>query len=80
MFNYFESLFSFFTENRFENTLYDYEQRPFICQICNRGFRSMGDLRTHRVVHTKRDFECKACGKKFYKSSNLKSHERIHTG
>ena len=76
-FNIISSL-SYITDNQHQS-LYNYEQRPFVCEICKKGFRDMNNLQSHKIIHRDRAYECKTCGKKFYKSSNLKSHEKTHS-
>ena len=56
--------------------------RPFICQICKKGFAERGKLTTHMNLHTGlKPHVCKYCGKAFADSGNKRMHERtVHEG
>uniref|UniRef100_A0A671Y112 C2H2-type domain-containing protein n=1 Tax=Sparus aurata TaxID=8175 RepID=A0A671Y112_SPAAU len=49
--------------------------RPFLCEVCNKGFRLTNDLKQHMRVHTgERPFMCTRCGKKFKRKVHLQQH------
>ncbi|KAK0066008.1 zinc finger protein 155 [Biomphalaria pfeifferi] len=56
-------------------------EKPFKCQICQKGFTHSRYLRNHKITHSgEKPFECQICQKRFYHSSGLKQHELIHSG
>ena len=57
------------------------EEKPHICDICNKAVRSKCALIAHKGVHKdERPYGCDICSKRFKLKCNLKTHERIHTG
>ena len=53
----------------------------YICDICNKTYRSRSILRTHRITHgTTKPFTCEFCQQGFNSFSNLKNHRYKHTG
>ncbi|KAG8192600.1 hypothetical protein JTE90_015233 [Oedothorax gibbosus] len=55
--------------------------RKAVCVLCQKGFNSRSNLRSHMRTHTRhRPFGCGVCGKKFSQSSTLRNHTRLHTG
>ncbi|KAM7349229.1 uncharacterized protein ACRADG_008249 [Cochliomyia hominivorax] len=57
-------------------------ERPFICEICHRGFVQPEGLRSHMKNHDKnlRKHVCKYCSQRFITLKNLVDHERRHLG
>lgn len=54
--------------------------RPFKCEICDKGFVQGFQLRIHQKMHTdERKFSCDICGKTFKHSGNLNLHKGSHT-
>ncbi|XP_070574976.1 zinc finger protein 236-like [Ptychodera flava] len=65
------------------------DSRPFVCTICNKGFKRAGHLKEHMQTHEPgtaasrnrpTPHVCDTCGKSFAKPSQLERHIRIHTG
>ena len=50
-------------------------ERPYKCDICQKGFKSPSSLKVHRRIHNgTKDYQCFACNFKCNTSSGLKSH------
>ncbi len=57
------------------------EEKPFSCDICNRGFSMKKTLDDHKVVHTgERPYSCSLCQKTFSQKRTVRQHMKIHTG
>ncbi|XP_022532816.2 telomere zinc finger-associated protein [Astyanax mexicanus] len=55
------------------------EGRPHVCQICNKSFKAVEQLRVHVRRHEgMRKFECRECGYKFTRQAHLRRHMQIH--
>lgn len=55
--------------------------RPFVCQICYKGFFKKSNLVEHASVHRKIKFDtCEICGDTFVNKKCLKIHLRLHSG
>lgn len=55
------------------------EGRPHFCQICNKTFKAIEQLRVHVRRHKgMRKFECTLCGYKFTRQAHLRRHTQIH--
>ncbi|XP_074541001.1 uncharacterized protein LOC141801711 [Halichoeres trimaculatus] len=55
--------------------------KPFVCQICNKGFFSKRDVEAHIRIHTgEKPFHCNLCEKKFARRTELNVHLRWHNG
>ena len=56
-------------------------EKPFLCELCGKGFAKRVVLRAHMHVHSKEErYQCKICDKRFKYSNQLSSHTRTHTG
>ncbi|KAJ8957204.1 hypothetical protein NQ318_007766 [Aromia moschata] len=56
------------------------KQDEFKCEKCNRLFRKLNHLNTHRVKHLKEyPYKCDHCGKGFVIKSNYECHILTHT-
>ena len=60
----------------------EYISKKYICNLdkdCNKGFKSMTDLKAHQVVHTKaKPFKCTECELSFAQKSSLSDHLNVH--
>lgn len=55
------------------------DTKPFICDVCGRGFRFKSNMFEHRTVHTGyTPHLCPFCGKQFRLKGNMKKHMRVH--
>ncbi|XP_028996213.1 mucin-2 isoform X1 [Betta splendens] len=55
--------------------------KPFVCQICNKGFYTKRDVESHIRIHTgEKPFHCNLCEKKFSRRVELNVHLRWHNG
>lgn len=50
------------------------------CDMCEKEFKSISNLRAHKLLHTERsrDFSCHVCGKMFFTKGALKTHMSVH--
>ncbi|XP_057175068.1 telomere zinc finger-associated protein isoform X2 [Triplophysa rosa] len=56
------------------------EGRPHYCNICNKTFKAIEQLRVHVRRHKGvRKYECRECGYKFTRQAHLRRHSQIHT-
>ncbi|KAM8961596.1 transcription factor E4F1 isoform 3-T3 [Pelodytes ibericus] len=56
------------------------EQGRFICQLCDKTFKTANILKAHMVTHSsKKEFECNLCGNAFRTKGSLIRHNRRHT-
>ncbi|XP_018092063.1 transcription factor E4F1 isoform X4 [Xenopus laevis] len=56
------------------------EKGRYVCQLCDKTFKTANILRAHLVTHsTKKEFECKLCGNSFRTKGSLIRHNRRHT-
>ncbi|XP_057201973.1 transcription factor E4F1 isoform X2 [Triplophysa rosa] len=52
----------------------------YICNICDKTFKTTNILRTHMFTHTdQKDFKCEICGNAFRTKGSLIRHKRRHT-
>ena len=57
------------------------DERPYVCEICDIGFKERYHLKKHLLFkHTNEAKEkCRHCGKRFKDSTAVRAHERIHS-
>ncbi|XP_018617102.1 transcription factor E4F1 [Scleropages formosus] len=56
------------------------EQGRYICQICDKTFKTANILRTHLNTHSEeKNFQCKLCSNSFRTKGSLIRHNRRHT-
>ncbi|XP_064605341.1 zinc finger and SCAN domain-containing protein 2-like isoform X2 [Liolophura sinensis] len=58
----------------------DHSKRPFLCDLCGKGWPSKSHLLLHQQVHSDQMFfQCDLCGKQFKRRHNLTSHFKSHS-
>lgn len=56
------------------------KEKPFICQICKRGFSLSTNLKRHIMTHTgERPYVCNICEKAFIQLTSLVAHLKTHS-
>lgn len=54
-------------------------EKPFVCDRCNKAFRTTDKLRDHVRTHTgERPFSCPICSRGFSTRKNMSRHKEIH--
>ncbi|GFT77508.1 hypothetical protein NPIL_19751 [Nephila pilipes] len=54
-------------------------ERPFLCNVCGKGFIEKKNLATHMLNHTgERPHKCELCSKSFMRKDALKTHMIVH--
>ncbi|EDO19162.1 hypothetical protein Kpol_1050p19 [Vanderwaltozyma polyspora DSM 70294] len=56
-------------------------ERPYLCEVCNRGFYRLEHKKRHLKIHTgEKPYKCLYlnCSKKFSRSDELNRHSKVH--
>ncbi|XP_017038160.1 zinc finger protein weckle [Drosophila kikkawai] len=54
--------------------------KPFVCDLCGKGFKYITGLKDHKLVHTDEcPFECPDCHRRFKNKARLKIHSDTHS-
>ena len=55
-------------------------ERPFLCDICDKSFKSKIHKRIHMITHKKtvKDLKCDTCSRRFAQRRHLKIHTKYH--
>merc|ERR1719153_2057694 len=58
------------------------QDKPYRCDVCNKGFVSRSNLRAHCRLHegTALRYPCPHCRRRFSHPSEVKQHQVVHTG
>lgn len=55
------------------------KERPFKCDVCQKGYVTSDKLKIHKRVHTgEKPCVCEECGKMFYSKGELSTHRNYH--
>ena len=57
------------------------DKKPFICELCGKGFINKQKLKYHMNTHTgNKPFVCDLCGTGFAHKANMRVHIKAHKG
>ncbi|XP_054719715.1 zinc finger protein 236-like [Uloborus diversus] len=69
------TMYSQFIDNEFPN------ERPYRCDVCQRGFKKSSHLKQHLRSHTgEKPYKCNVCHHAFVSNGVLKTHLKTHSG
>merc|ERR1712096_532493 len=55
------------------------EEKPFKCDVCEKGFSGPASLKNHKLLHTGESFKCEYCDYSAVQKGNLKTHRlKVH--
>eukprot|EP00092_Neocalanus_flemingeri_P010726 GFUD01011554.1.p1 GENE.GFUD01011554.1~~GFUD01011554.1.p1 ORF type:complete len:326 (+),score=87.01 GFUD01011554.1:56-1033(+) len=55
------------------------EDKPYKCDVCEKGFSAPASLKNHKLLHTGETFKCEYCDYSAVQKGNLKSHRaKVH--
>lgn len=63
------------SDNAQQHFQIQYGVKPFICNVCKKGFSTKGNLKNHYRIHTgEKPYKCNLCDHTSNHLSNLKKH------
>lgn len=55
------------------------ELTPYECELCQKQFHTIHDLKRHLKSHSEKTYQCELCKKMFRRKAYLKAHFQMHT-
>lgn len=53
-------------------------ERPYVCDICDKSFRTLNQQSCHKKLHEGRQYVCDVCNKRFTTKGGMMTHRAIH--
>ena len=55
------------------------DTRPYVCELCSRGFNRLNLLKEHMRIHTgEKPYKCDTCGQAFRHRAHYSTHLKKH--